>query len=381
MLKLRVITLVSLLLLVVAVGCSSSDQGAIDKAVSATLAVQQGVIETAVASGIETALADNVEPTATTAPTATSTPEPTPTPEPTTVPTPTPEPTVISVPAPVSTPVPTPEPTATNVPVPTSEPTATNVPVPEPSATPTITPTPTPTATPIPINVFDSLTVNSVVTSVVSPTDGNTYKYSNLEVNYTNTNDIALTLHFKFRGQDADGYHIGIWGNKRLEITCLAPGETARQSITGAQITENDQLTWNVTTDRCNETYQESWEFLEGKVVMENPTEPTARLIEGQSPPPIAFQVVETVSPSVFLDWIMTSYDQEGIRVLYEPEFRISGRGYIEPGKYRDWNKDSLIHQTCKYSSCIFGFRKNIDGNFDGYDWSGMNSDVYRPFD
>ncbi len=69
--KLRELTLVSLLLLMVAVGCSSSDQAAIDEAVSATLAVQQGVIETAVASGIETALTDNVEPTATATATAT----------------------------------------------------------------------------------------------------------------------------------------------------------------------------------------------------------------------------------------------------------------------------------------------------------------------
>ena len=39
--KLRVLTLVSLLLIAVAVGCSSSDQGAIDKAVSATLTAAQ----------------------------------------------------------------------------------------------------------------------------------------------------------------------------------------------------------------------------------------------------------------------------------------------------------------------------------------------------
>tara|TARA_B110000116_G_scaffold233734_1_gene217845 strand:- start:695 stop:868 length:174 start_codon:yes stop_codon:yes gene_type:complete len=42
----------------VAVGCSPSDQAAIDKAVSATLAAQQGVVETAVASGLETAVAN-----------------------------------------------------------------------------------------------------------------------------------------------------------------------------------------------------------------------------------------------------------------------------------------------------------------------------------
>ena len=60
--KLRLITLVSLLLVTVAIGCSSSDQGAIDKAVSATLAAAQ--------------------PT-TVAPTATSTPTPVPTDTPT----------------------------------------------------------------------------------------------------------------------------------------------------------------------------------------------------------------------------------------------------------------------------------------------------------
>ena len=60
--KLGVITLVSLLIVAVVAGCSSSDEGAVDEAVNALLAVQQGVIETAVASGLETALAANVEP-------------------------------------------------------------------------------------------------------------------------------------------------------------------------------------------------------------------------------------------------------------------------------------------------------------------------------
>ena len=41
MFKLHVLTLVSLLLLMVAVGCSSSDQDAIDKAVSATFEAAQ----------------------------------------------------------------------------------------------------------------------------------------------------------------------------------------------------------------------------------------------------------------------------------------------------------------------------------------------------
>ena len=44
--KLRTITLLSLLLIAIAVGCSSSDQGAIDKAVSATLAAAQPATST-----------------------------------------------------------------------------------------------------------------------------------------------------------------------------------------------------------------------------------------------------------------------------------------------------------------------------------------------
>ena len=114
--KLRLLTLVSLLLLVVAVGCSSSDQVS-DKTVSPTLAAAQP---------------------ATAAPAATSTPEPvptgTPTPEPTVVPPPTPEPTATSVPS--ATPLP---PTATPTPAPTSTPT------PAPTSTPTPAPTSTPT--------------------------------------------------------------------------------------------------------------------------------------------------------------------------------------------------------------------------------------------
>ena len=46
MYKLRVVTFAILLLLVAAVGCSSSDQGAIDKAVSATLASAQPATST-----------------------------------------------------------------------------------------------------------------------------------------------------------------------------------------------------------------------------------------------------------------------------------------------------------------------------------------------
>jgi cell division septation protein DedD len=119
--KLCVLTLVSLLIVAVTVGCT----------VDSSSTDQAGVIETAVASGLETALAGNVEPTATAAPAATSTPEPvptgTPTPEPTVVPPPTPEPTATSVSS--ATPLP---PTATPTPAPTSTPT------PAPTSTPTI---------------------------------------------------------------------------------------------------------------------------------------------------------------------------------------------------------------------------------------------------
>ena len=138
--KLCVLTLISLLIATVAVGCSSSDQGAIDKVVSATLAVQQGVIETAVASGIETALADNVEPTATATPTATTQPA-------------TATPTVTAQPATVT-------PTATTTP----ELLPTDTPVPEPTTAPVPTPTPEPTATPEPdvSIIFDKLIELSV---------------------------------------------------------------------------------------------------------------------------------------------------------------------------------------------------------------------------
>lgn len=90
MLKLHVLTLISVLLLTVVVGCSSSDQDAIDKAVRATLAAAQP---------------------ATAVPTAKSTSEPVPTD------TPVPEPTAARVPTP------TPELPATSVPVPNVVPT------------------------------------------------------------------------------------------------------------------------------------------------------------------------------------------------------------------------------------------------------------------
>ena len=54
--KLPKITLASLLILVVAIGCSSSDQGAIDKAVSATLATAQPATATATAAPTSTSM-------------------------------------------------------------------------------------------------------------------------------------------------------------------------------------------------------------------------------------------------------------------------------------------------------------------------------------
>ena len=81
--KLRVVTFAILLLLVVAVGCSSSDQGAIDKAVKATLAAAQPAT-TAPTATVQPATAT---PTATFAPTPV--PTGTPVPEPTDAPVPT----------------------------------------------------------------------------------------------------------------------------------------------------------------------------------------------------------------------------------------------------------------------------------------------------
>ena len=164
--KLGVITLVSLLIVAIAVGCSSSDQGAIDKAVSATLAAAQPVTATLAPTLIPTATptphslhtnnavvksSTDSEPTATpnvdatiaaaisatsttnsiisTAVAATAiaaiTPTSVPIPTATTVPTPTatatPVPTLTPTPAPTATPVPTLTPTPTPAPTPTSE--------------------------------------------------------------------------------------------------------------------------------------------------------------------------------------------------------------------------------------------------------------------
>ena len=200
--KLGVITLVSLLIVAIAVGCSSSDQGAIDKAVSATLAAAQPVTATLAPTLIPTATptphslhtnnavvksSTDSEPTATpnvdatiaaaisatsttnsiisTAVAATAiaaiTPTSVPIPTATTVPTPTatatPVPTLTPTPTPAPTPVPTPTPAPTATPVPTLTPT----PTPAPTATPvpTLTPAPTPTS---------EMTIAAIVASVES---------------------------------------------------------------------------------------------------------------------------------------------------------------------------------------------------------------------
>ena len=87
--KLRALTRASLLIVAVTVSCSSSDQGVIDKAVSATLAAAQPA--TAAPIG-----------TSTTEPVPTDTPAPEPTPAPTATPTPVPTATPTPVPDPVS---------------------------------------------------------------------------------------------------------------------------------------------------------------------------------------------------------------------------------------------------------------------------------------
>ena len=104
------------MLLVVAVGCSSPDQAAINKAVSPTIASTQPA--TVPAS----------TPTATRTPVPKDTPTPEATAVPTSVPAPRPEPTAV----PTSVPAPRPEPTA--VPTPTPKPTATSVRTPDPTA-------------------------------------------------------------------------------------------------------------------------------------------------------------------------------------------------------------------------------------------------------
>ncbi|MDP7675346.1 MAG: hypothetical protein QGI31_11130, partial [Dehalococcoidia bacterium] len=132
--NLRVLTLVSLLIVAVAVGCSSSDQDAVDKVISATLPAAQP---------------------ATAAPTATSTL--------------TPVPTATSVPAAVPGPTVTPAQPATAAPMATSPltsvPTATLVPTVAPvsTATPVSATYPTPTSLPVPkMNIFDAIIQESV---------------------------------------------------------------------------------------------------------------------------------------------------------------------------------------------------------------------------
>ena len=218
--KLGVITIVSLLTVAVAVGCSSSDQGAIDKAVSATLAAAQPVTATLAPTLIPTATptphslrtnnavvksSTDSEPTATpnvdatiaaaisatsttnsiisTAVAATAiaaiTPTSVPIPTATTVPTPTatatPVPTLTPTPTPAPTPVPAP--THTPAPTPTPAPTATPTPVPTPVPTPTATATPTATTVPTPTPVLipapaptptSEMTIAAIVASVES---------------------------------------------------------------------------------------------------------------------------------------------------------------------------------------------------------------------
>ena len=146
--KLRVITLVSLLIVVIAVGCSSSDQAAIDKAVSATLAAAQPVTATLAPTLIPTATptpdslrtnnavvnsSTDSEPTATpnvdativAAISATSTTN-----------------SIIST-AVAATAIAAITPTSVPIPTATTVPTPTPVPTPVPTPTPTLTPTPT----------------------------------------------------------------------------------------------------------------------------------------------------------------------------------------------------------------------------------------------
>ena len=128
MLSIRTIALISLLAFAVTAGCSSSDQAAIDQAVSATFSAQEA---------IDRAVRETVE-AATHVPTATPTPVPTATP--TSVPT--------ATPTSVPTATPTSVPTATLTPVPTATPT------PVPTATPTPVPTATPTPVPLPETII-----------------------------------------------------------------------------------------------------------------------------------------------------------------------------------------------------------------------------------
>ncbi len=124
MLERTVVLLVISLFAVQTVGCSSSDQAAINKAISPTIASTQPATVPAstqpatVPASTQPATVPASTPTATRTPVPTDTPTPEATALPTSVPTPRPEPTAVPTPAPKPTTssVPTPDPTATNVP-------------------------------------------------------------------------------------------------------------------------------------------------------------------------------------------------------------------------------------------------------------------------
>ena len=168
--KLGVITLVSLLIVAIAVGCSSSDQGAIDKAVSATLAAAQPVTATLAPTLIPTATptphslhtnnavvksSTDSEPTATPNVDATIAAAISATRTTNSIISTAVAATAIAAITPTSVPIPT----ATTVPTPT----ATATPV--PTLTPTPTPAPTPAPTPTPTS---EMTIAAIVASVES---------------------------------------------------------------------------------------------------------------------------------------------------------------------------------------------------------------------
>jgi len=184
----QLITYFSLaVVLAVSVSCSSSDQGAIDKAVKATLAAAPpataqpatatptATVPPATATPTATVQPATATPTATVQPAtatiqpATATPTatvqpatatPTATVQPATA---TPTATVQPEPLPTDTPVPE----LTTAPVPTPTPTAVPTPTPEPTVTPTPEPTATPAPTPVP--------THTVIKSQILDTDTTWY--------------------------------------------------------------------------------------------------------------------------------------------------------------------------------------------------------------
>ena len=190
--KLRLVIFAILLPLVVSAGCSSPDQIAIDKAVSATLAASQPATATAT-SILEPVPTSTLRPESTIAPDPvpipTATPTAVPTLAPTAVPTPTPNAyatieaaisatsttnSIISTAVAATTIAaitPTPVPTATATPVPTATPTsvptatATSVPTSVPTATATSAPTATPTSVP---TATSEMSIAEIVASVES---------------------------------------------------------------------------------------------------------------------------------------------------------------------------------------------------------------------